>query len=477
MIWIKKIEIMNFQSHIETELNLSNGLNIIIGPSDTGKTSILRALKWVLYNEPLGTGFITHNKQETAVTLTLSDDTKITRLRDKTKNRYIINDTEGNESIFEGFGTRVPYEIQRTLGIYSLDGNFQNINLSEQLEGPFLIMDTGAAKAVAIGKLVGVDIIDNAQQVLNRDQRGLKTTSKNLISDITGLEEQCKEYDGIEEELSKYETFSSVLEKIKICQSTFKIITNSKNKLRELEKIIEKVKDTLESLPDITALESVVDFLTRTNLSYQHYNRINTSFKYINEGIKAEQDVLINLDNIEDVEKSNINIIKLNQLLSFLLQHKHKFEALSKDINQLLDNIDYYDNKLALREEFTEIFKLKDRLNILIDTNNKWVYINESYNKGISFVNSLNSVDGASDISGSLIHRNKLFSDLSELMVKKKNIEEKIKRVDMDLVKENATFNNVVNEYEGLIKESGKCPFCHQPLDSGNIKHIVEELM
>ena len=51
---IKKIIIDNFQSHEHTEIEFGPGLNVIVGPSDYGKSAVVRALRWVLYNEPRG---------------------------------------------------------------------------------------------------------------------------------------------------------------------------------------------------------------------------------------------------------------------------------------------------------------------------------------------------------------------------------------------------------------------------------------
>ena len=41
---IKSVGIVNFQSHEETAIEFSPGLNVIAGGSDAGKSSILRAI-------------------------------------------------------------------------------------------------------------------------------------------------------------------------------------------------------------------------------------------------------------------------------------------------------------------------------------------------------------------------------------------------------------------------------------------------
>ena len=52
---IKSIQIKNIQSHKDTSLEFSPGINAIVGSSNNGKSAVLRALYWARYNRPLGT--------------------------------------------------------------------------------------------------------------------------------------------------------------------------------------------------------------------------------------------------------------------------------------------------------------------------------------------------------------------------------------------------------------------------------------
>ena len=52
---IHSIKIQNIQSHKDTQLEFNPGINAIVGSSNNGKSAILRALYWVVYNRPLGT--------------------------------------------------------------------------------------------------------------------------------------------------------------------------------------------------------------------------------------------------------------------------------------------------------------------------------------------------------------------------------------------------------------------------------------
>lgn len=89
MKYIKKVIIENFQSHKYTELDFDEHLNVIVGPSDQGKSAIIRGIKWALFNEPSGNFFIREGENDCSVTIVFNDDTKIKDIKVKVK-IYII---------------------------------------------------------------------------------------------------------------------------------------------------------------------------------------------------------------------------------------------------------------------------------------------------------------------------------------------------------------------------------------------------
>ncbi|NLD49986.1 MAG: AAA family ATPase, partial [Clostridiaceae bacterium] len=201
MIRIKKVKIENFQSHENTELVFDKGLNVIVGPSDQGKSAVLRAIKWVLYNEPRGNEFIRQGTKGARVTIEISNGYTITRERTQSKNRYILEDAQGQSSIFEGFGNEVPLEIIKAHGIPKvvLDTDIRsNLNFGEQLEGPFLISESGALRAKAIGRLTGLHIIDKSIRDTAADLRRESQTGERLKDELKSIGERLEEYKDLE---------------------------------------------------------------------------------------------------------------------------------------------------------------------------------------------------------------------------------------------------------------------------------------
>jgi exonuclease SbcC len=207
MICINKVLIENFQSHENTELTFDNGLNVIVGPSDNGKSAVIRAIKWVLYNEPRGNDFIRQNANFARVTIWLNTGYIITRERTPSKNRYILEDSDGNTNIYEGFGNEVPQEIVNAHGIIKvmLDTDINSsLNIGGQLEGPFLLSESGSVRAKAIGRLTGLHIIDKSIRDCAIDLRRENQTRDRISGELNEVNEKLQEYqylDILEEKL------------------------------------------------------------------------------------------------------------------------------------------------------------------------------------------------------------------------------------------------------------------------------------
>lgn len=103
---LQSVRLENFQSHQDTSIQFDQGLNVIVGQSDSGKTAVLRGLRWALFNLPRGTDFLKVGADFVRVTVTLTNGTKIVRERTSSKNRYKIQALEQDELVLEGFGTQ-----------------------------------------------------------------------------------------------------------------------------------------------------------------------------------------------------------------------------------------------------------------------------------------------------------------------------------------------------------------------------------
>ena len=163
---IKSVEIHNFQSHENTNISFSEEMNVITGESNSGKTSILRAIMWAVDNQPLGNDFMMAGGDDNCyVRINYTDGTFIERGRTKKDTGYyIVGDAYSlNKDEYRGFTNAVPVQVDNMhqMPKVSITKDMEtHLNVLSQLDSPFLIGESPAVKAAAIGRITGVHVLD-----------------------------------------------------------------------------------------------------------------------------------------------------------------------------------------------------------------------------------------------------------------------------------------------------------------------------
>jgi len=191
---IKSLSLQNFQSHKKTNLEFSDGVNVIIGASDSGKTSIIRALRWLIWNRPGGDAFRSTWGGKTEVTLDLNGIV-VSRIKDKDNIYY------GDGLEFTAFGTEVPFEIKHLL-------NLNETNLQSQMDSPFLISSTPGEVASHFNRIAHLDQIDSGLKTVQGWIRGIEQDIRSGNSQVEQSREELKKF----EHLEKFEIDIEVLE-------------------------------------------------------------------------------------------------------------------------------------------------------------------------------------------------------------------------------------------------------------------------
>lgn len=250
---IEAIEIKNFQSHKNTSIEFSKGLNVISGTSDSGKSSIIRAIKWVVENRPSGDSIRNWDckkTDKTKVSIKLSDNVLIEKERTDNKTKYLIDQKE-----FEAMRSDVPEEIRNAF-------NLSEFNIQNQHDPYFLLNNSSGEIAKKMNDLVGLDIIDTIFKNLNSKILVTKRTISELIessksleiylSQLSWLEKADKELVLIEKQEKQLEErkqdFSSI-------QTSIDKIVSLKTTIQKKEKFVVAGKQVEKLLSDCKGLE------------------------------------------------------------------------------------------------------------------------------------------------------------------------------------------------------------------------------
>lgn len=319
---INQLRIINFQSHKDTTLNFSPEVNVIIGPSDSGKTAIIRTIKWVSRNRPSGEAFRSRWGGDTEVHLTT--ETTISRIRGK-KNMYLINDTP-----LEAFKSDVPIEVQDNLKL-------GEINLQSQLDSPFLLSSTPSEVAQHFNKVANLSEIDSSTQKINSWIRSIGDVIKGKEKDIQSKEEELKQLP----DLNLLETEVEVLEQLEEQRLSLSLSTS------QLTKLITGIENTEASIyqeSELLKIESTVNqllklFKNKTEIQYKVERLSN-----LISSIYSKRKEITEYDNLISGEDIITSVITL-------IESKNALEMRRNALEKLVSNIQHYTNNESLAKQ------------------------------------------------------------------------------------------------------------------------------
>lgn len=260
---LTKIEIKNFQSHKNTVLEFDKGVNVICGESDNGKSAVIRAIRWVVENQPQGTEKINSNwnedfKEPLSVKL-YTEKGYVERIRDKKRNGYNICKNGEEEIVFDAIGKGVPKEVTDFL-------NVSDVNFQFQLDPPYLLTKSAGEASKYLNEIVHLDSIDKIMSIADSDKRQLSSEQKIVESDIKKLEEELKNTEWIDEAdnlCMRTKKLNSMVDNISVQTSelygsinNYETLESSKMDLTEHNNLIKQIEDIV--IPDTKELEDSI---------------------------------------------------------------------------------------------------------------------------------------------------------------------------------------------------------------------------
>ena len=476
MKYIKQVTLENFQSHKHSILEFDEKLNVIVGSSDSGKSAIIRGIKWVLYNEPYGDYFIRENENQCSVTLKFNDNTVLKRYRSKSKNQYLLIKNNGEEMIFEGFGSNIPEEIIDEISIkkiYLDSSEYNSINLGEQLERPFLLSEKSSTRASAIGRLVGVNIVDDALREVLKDIRALNTTQKNLEENSIKLQKEIKEYDylvELKESLNKI-----ILLKDRITDNYARLEKYEKlyNLLKEINHKKEQLSYTLNKLTTISRLDENIKDIELKLFNYKYLNHRNTNLNKTKNEISKYSSISSKLESLPEYEGNILLLenkyVKHRQLKSLLSMKRSYNEEINR-INYIINNVRKTDSVTNNIEKISISIRKIDKLNHYNNLYNNTINnmkIGELY---ISKFKGIESIDESIlKLSNDLYMLTNLHKHYEYFITIKKNIKDvkdSINSIQLEI-------NKQLDKYQYVLKKLEICPYCFSNIDKDKINHII----
>ncbi len=261
---LDSITIKNFQSHQLSELQFVSGVNVIIGPSDAGKSAVFRALNLVASNRPLGDAFRSQWGGETRVKLQTEDDVVISRVKDKNVNKYQIGDP-ADPTDLKAFGSDPPEDVKQLLAM-------DEINIQSQIDPPFLLVNSPGEVAQILNKAASIDDIDLCT-------RNLKRSHDSLRRDIQSGERWLKEQ---QEQLEQYSNLPELKKLVESIENLERERNNASGQKVKLNSLVQKIDQVDRELKQSENLKDVERYYKRAEKIKEEWSRLETQQRQLN---------------------------------------------------------------------------------------------------------------------------------------------------------------------------------------------------
>ncbi len=335
-----KLILKNFQSHVETEIDLSKNVNCIIGETNNGKSSIVRAIHF-FYTNTWSSDFLRHGEENAEITL---ENEFVSIKRVKGKDNYFEVKMNGKTEIYDKLGrSNIPIEIQNLLEIDS--DLFFNIARQNPMDLDFLMTDTSSSRSSQLSVILKLDKIEDAiisvRTDINKTRKDYNSTEK-IIEDLTLEKEKMDWIEDLDEIVkSSKENTRDILKNIE----SYNSLSMKQDRLEKISIQVRDSKKELDFLPQIdkSNLDMIEEKISKLyNIKKIYEKHISVSDKISQIESELEKYKNIKFDDLEIIDEKVIQISNQKKILS-------KFEKVKEttlDVSEKIKSIDVENKKL-----------------------------------------------------------------------------------------------------------------------------------
>lgn len=362
---IRRIKIKNFESHEDSEFEFSGGLNYLKGDSDSGKSSVLRALCVAaqnLWDEDMIRVGAKFSEIEVE-----SDKGTVKTIRGSGKNEWEVTykDEDGllKKEEYNSIGKTVPDKVVQILGMPKIKlGDVSDLpNVMFQLEKHFMLSEVNGKKctpnmiAQMIDNIAGLEGIEDLIKKMSVDG----TRSKKKITENNGRIKKFAEKLHDDEVIERKKTFVEKCDDLIVrCEEKQNLKEKAEKFACDFSALNVKIKainsrvaklDMTEAQKKIKVANKKVDLYKRGMELIEKFDLVRRKLESITGKIKK-------LPNNEEVKKIFPVLVAHCERLQKLESAKEKFDKLS------LRKFNYEGELKSVTEELEKTVKARDKL-------------------------------------------------------------------------------------------------------------------
>lgn len=293
---LTEVHVRDFQSLRRVELALGK-FTVVMGPSNVGKTAVLRAIRMVAQNVSAPKIVVAHGARSAQATL-LFEDGKVSAKRGTSLSVYTLDGDSYPKS-----GQAVPEDVANFLRFVEVEG--ETLNFAFQHDLPFLLDATSTTTAKVFGDLTNVNRILDAVREAARRRREVQSVLKVRRGDVESLKAKAEAFRGIPAQQKAVEAAWQAYRQASEVQAHHERVEAQVSVVEAADQVLGEL-EAAPALPviDTEGLESRVDRALRLA------NLIRTAVDTSTEEGEAQSDIGAIEDQISTLDTEYHNTLK-----------------------------------------------------------------------------------------------------------------------------------------------------------------------
>lgn len=480
MARIAAVEAWGFQSLFNCRFTLApNGLTVITGPNDSGKTALIRLIRWIALGEPQGEDFlftiyddldktkIIEQAEEAGGRIILDDGVTITKIRRKGETTWIIStEPEPYKK------AAVPEVVTQLLGLTKT--NFSDfevaLNFAYQLDAPFLISESPSAGAKVLGKLAGTEVVDLALKDVAKDVSKHQTARRNAEQEMGAKELELMNYQGLEEIGQQLDALEILLKKIDDA-------VTRKDKLRDISirygaalAALETLGAELDRLAVVPDLEKDLAEIEKAQQRYDtlldlydRYGKATATVEQLTDRLKDFQGLEIAAQLLQLVENNAKRLATLAAL-------NQSYQKITQDANKAAETLEQLKHLDKAAQDLEKIEIKYARLTILKALSTRHQEADAQVKRYTAALEGTEHTEEAARIIAGLADKVARLGKLKALWVRYQSTLHTCQRAEEALKQANTDYWNADDELKQAWKDAGGiCPLCGQEIAEGGM--------
>lgn len=201
----ESVTFRNLQKHKNKTIDFDPKVTVLVGPSQAGKSGIIRGLGLLCLNH-WNKAFLRHGKKFVSASLKVDGKT-IKRKKGQGVNLYFVNGKALKRDL--GSGNAVPTEVADIL-------NVGQENFQKQLDQHFWFSDTPGQVSRNLNKIVNLNAIDSTLSAAASEVKSSKVELEVSQSRLRSAKEQLEELKWVEEFAADLEVLERHKEKLRL---------------------------------------------------------------------------------------------------------------------------------------------------------------------------------------------------------------------------------------------------------------------